>query len=174
MAKDNQVRVLNRRTFYAGDVIFHEGTQGAQAFVVQSGRVRIARTAPGGERATLGFVEPGGIFGEMALIDRSPRMASAIADSATVCITIPEETVRAKLKACDPSLQMLIVMMIRLIRTIADQTPLRADEMGALVDAAEPKAKADTPDASGEAGEAGAAGEADGADGAGAKDGTAS
>lgn len=168
MARDNQVRVLNRRTFYAGDVIFHEGSQGAQAFVVQSGRVRIARTAPGGERATLGFVEPGGVFGEMALIDRSPRMASAIADSATVCITIPEETVTAKLKACDPSLRMLIVMMIRLIRTIADQTPLRADEVGALADAADAAA------------ETGPAGDADGtagageAAGAGAKDEAAS
>jgi CRP-like cAMP-binding protein len=134
MQGDNQVRVLNRRSYFGGDVIFNEGDQGTQAYVVQQGRVRIVRALKGGERATLGFVEQGGIFGEMALIDKSPRMASAIAEGACVCIAIPEETVRSKLKASDPMLRTVIVMMIRLIRNIADETPLDPDDVKALVE----------------------------------------
>lgn len=139
MTRDNQVRVLNRRSFYKGDVIFHEGDQGSQAFVVQQGRVRIVRTIVGGETATLGFVEPGGIFGEMALIDRSPRMASAIADDTCVCIAIPEETVRKKLNASDPVLRTVITMMIRMIRMMVDQTSLPPDAVKALADQAKPE-----------------------------------
>lgn len=142
MPGDKGVKVLNRRTFYKGDVIFHEGDQGSVAYVVQQGRVRITRKTETGERATLGFVEEGGVFGEMALIDKSPRMASAIADGAVVCIAISEETVRAKLKASDPVLRTLIVMLIRMIRTIADQTPLPPDDLKALAEAAEAEAHA--------------------------------
>ncbi|MBP5855727.1 cyclic nucleotide-binding domain-containing protein [Marivibrio halodurans] len=132
MAQDNQVRVLNRRSYYDGDVIFHEGDTGSQAFVVQQGRVRIVRTVEGGEKATLGIIEAGGIFGEMALIDKSTRMASAIADGTCVCISIPEETVRKKLKACDPVVRTVILMMIRMIRTVADETRLPPDTVDAL------------------------------------------
>jgi|GEM_PF-425359 CRP-like cAMP-binding protein len=142
MAGDSQVRVLNRRTFAMGDVIFSEGAEGTLAFVVQQGRVRIARKLKSGEQATLGFVEPGGIFGEMALIDKSPRMASAIADAHTVCIVITEETVRTKLRATDPMLRTAIIMMIRMIRMVSDKTPLPPDDLKAIARAAEANQKA--------------------------------
>lgn len=129
-------RVLNRRTFYKGDVIFNQGDLGSQAFVLQTGRVRIAKSVGGGQRGTLGFVEAGGIFGEMALIDQSPRMASAIAEEACVCIVITEESLRSKLAKTDPALRMLILMLIRLLRQAADKTPIPPDDMNALAKAA--------------------------------------
>ena len=125
-------RVLNRRIFYPGDIIFNEGDLGSQAFVLQAGRVRIVRNVEGGGSGTLGFVEPGGIFGEMALIDKAPRMASAVADAQCTCIVITEETVRTKLEATDPVLKLLMLMVLRLLRKIASDTPIPADEMDAL------------------------------------------
>lgn len=136
VAKGEQTQVLNRRIFYAGDTIFNEGERGTQAFVVQSGRVRIVRALTGGERGTLGFIEAGGIFGEMALIDDAPRMASAVADETTVCIAVPQESVTRKLQAADRELRMVIVMMIRMIRTITDETPIPSDAMRDISDAA--------------------------------------
>jgi CRP/FNR family transcriptional regulator, cyclic AMP receptor protein len=68
------------RDFKAGETIFREGDRGAELFVIQRGRVRILS----GNRLleTLGENE---IFGEMALIDDSPRSASAVAeDNVTV------------------------------------------------------------------------------------------
>ena len=62
------------RSFVRGDTIFEEGDHGEEFFVVVSGKVEIRS---GGRRLeTLG---PKGIFGEMALIDESPRSATVIA-----------------------------------------------------------------------------------------------
>jgi CRP-like cAMP-binding protein len=129
-------RVLNRRTFFKGDLIFNEGDYGNQAYVLQSGRVRITKSLAAGARGTLGFVEAGGIFGEMALIDQSKRMASAIAEDSCVCIVITEELLKKKLANTDPGLKMLILMLIRLLRQAASKTPLPPDDLAAMAKAA--------------------------------------
>jgi len=59
-----------------GDTILREGQVGVLMYVVLKGKVTIR--AGGTQLETVG---PGGIFGEMALVDRSPRLASAIAES---------------------------------------------------------------------------------------------
>ncbi|MDW3207525.1 MAG: cyclic nucleotide-binding domain-containing protein [Alphaproteobacteria bacterium] len=133
-------RVLNRRTFFPGDIIFNEGDLGSQAFILQSGRVRITKNVAGGRQGTLGFVEPGGIFGEMALIDQSERMASAIAEQSCVCIVITEESLKAKLAKTDPVLRMLMLMLIRLLRRVADDTPIPPDDLEALARQADDQA----------------------------------
>ena len=58
----------------AGTVIFEAGSSGEEMFGVVSGKVEL-RT-PGGRTFTLG---PDESFGEMALVDHSPRSASAVA-----------------------------------------------------------------------------------------------
>lgn len=59
-------------TFSDGQTIFAEGDPGNQMYVVRSGTVVIEA---GGN--TLTSVGAGGIFGEMSLIDQSPRSATA-------------------------------------------------------------------------------------------------
>mgnify|MGYP001817118804 FL=1 len=64
----------NTQTFAAGETIFTEGTPGSEMYVVLEGRVDIRAC-----NKTLDIAEPGGVFGEMALIDASARSATAIA-----------------------------------------------------------------------------------------------
>lgn len=130
-------KLLNRRVFYPGDVIFNEGDRGSQAYVLQSGRVRIEKRLSPQKSVTLGYVEAGGIFGEMALIDNSPRMASAVADQAAVCITISEDALRTKMSKSDPAIRMIIQMLIRLLRRTADDIPTPSRDLDALAKAAE-------------------------------------
>ncbi len=59
--------------FAAGTVIFTEGELGDRLYVVKSGSVTL--TVEGKDLET---VEAGGLFGEMAVIDREPRSASAV------------------------------------------------------------------------------------------------
>ena len=66
------------RDFPEGHVLFREGEAGAVMYVVQRGRVRIARQLPSGER-TLAVLGPGEFFGEMAILNHKPRTATGTA-----------------------------------------------------------------------------------------------
>lgn len=68
--------------FKASDVIFHEGSPGDFAYVVQSGTVDLYI---GGRLVE--SVGPDGLIGELALIDQEPRSADAIAR--TDCALVP-------------------------------------------------------------------------------------
>lgn len=61
-------------SFKTGDVIFHEGEPGEEMYVVLSGSVVMRSSG-----ALLETVDAGGIFGEMALVDRDARSATATA-----------------------------------------------------------------------------------------------
>jgi signal transduction histidine kinase len=65
--------------FDADDIIFQEGEAGDCLFLVVEGAVRISKEGRGGKQETLGFIQPGNFFGEMALIDGQPRSAQATA-----------------------------------------------------------------------------------------------
>jgi serine/threonine protein phosphatase PrpC len=75
------MRLLNITTvreFGAGDAIIRERETGEELFVILSGRVRLHK-----EGAFLTELSRGAHFGEMALVDRSPRSASATAEDVT-------------------------------------------------------------------------------------------
>ena len=70
----------------AGDVIFREGQQANELFVIKSGHVRIQV----GNRA-IAELSTDNIFGEMALIDSEPRSATAIAITDVELVPISEK-----------------------------------------------------------------------------------
>src|SRR5262245_22185701 len=74
------------RTFKAGETIFREGDPAVELYVVQSGRVEIRL----GNRL-LDTLSERSIFGEMALIDASPRSATAVAASDVTLIPVGEK-----------------------------------------------------------------------------------
>ena len=72
------LQVLNRKSYSPDTPIFRQGDPGNAAYVVQTGKIEIWITEDD-QRKVLGTIGAGGIFGEMALIDNSDRMASATA-----------------------------------------------------------------------------------------------
>ena len=70
-----------------GDVIFAEGDKGDAMYVVRTGEVTIER---GGR--VMETLSGGGIFGEMALIDGSPRSATVRAKTDCEVAPINEKT----------------------------------------------------------------------------------
>jgi len=63
-----------KTTFTAGQRIFSQGEQGQVMFIILSGKVEIRSN-----NNLLMTLEEGELFGEMALVDKSPRSADAIA-----------------------------------------------------------------------------------------------
>jgi CRP-like cAMP-binding protein len=66
----------------AGGFLFREGDPGDAMYVLLEGKVRISKMVEGIGEEALAILEPGAFFGEMALIDDSPRSADARAHSA--------------------------------------------------------------------------------------------
>ncbi len=67
------------KVYQKSEVIFEENSIGDQMYILRSGKVRLV--LGGTQGAEVGTLEqPGAFFGEMALIDASPRSATAIAD----------------------------------------------------------------------------------------------
>ena len=59
------------RKYGPNQVIFREGEMGNEMYVVLEGRVMISKYIPGAGEEALAFLERGGYFGEMALIDNA-------------------------------------------------------------------------------------------------------
>lgn len=73
-----------RRSVAAGEVIFSRGDPGESLFVVRSGSVDLTD----GDRVVETVAAPG-LFGEMALIEDTPRSLSAVAAGDATVIEIP-------------------------------------------------------------------------------------
>jgi CRP/FNR family transcriptional regulator, cyclic AMP receptor protein len=79
-------REFPTRSYAKGDTIFKEGEQADEFFVVVRGKVEIRS----GNRS-FETVDRNGIFGEMALIDDSPRSATVVALTDVTVAPIQEQ-----------------------------------------------------------------------------------
>ena len=62
--------------FDNGQILFREGEDGDDMYIIQSGRVAIKKKVKDGD-TTLAVLEKGDFFGEMAILERMPRSATA-------------------------------------------------------------------------------------------------
>jgi CRP/FNR family cyclic AMP-dependent transcriptional regulator len=77
---------IDAQSFKAGSVIFREGDEARELFVIKSGQVRIQI----GNR-TITELAADSIFGEMALIDNEPRSATALAATDVELVAVTEK-----------------------------------------------------------------------------------
>src|SRR5438046_1083490 len=87
IAPDVHVVQLNE-----GEIIFREGDPGDSLYLVGKGSVKISKSGRGGQQETLGFIQSGNFFGEMALLDGEPRSAMATALEPTLLGAVDEPT----------------------------------------------------------------------------------
>jgi CRP-like cAMP-binding protein len=78
--------LLHQRNFLKDEVIFDQGEEGQALYIIESGKVLICRQGqPSGGR--IAELVPGRLFGELALLDNSPRVAQArAAENCTLAV----------------------------------------------------------------------------------------
>src|SRR5438046_2059149 len=101
IAPDVHVVQLNE-----GEIVFREGDPGDSLYLVGKGSVKISKSGRGGQQETLGFIQSGNFFGEMALLDGGPRSAMATAAEPTLLGTVDEPTFQHILELAPSRLHM--------------------------------------------------------------------
>jgi signal transduction histidine kinase len=81
---DTLKRTAQKLFLPTGLIIFKEGDIGDGVYVVEEGCVEISAMVGGQERRVLAHLGPGEFFGEMAVIDKQPRSATATAEVDTL------------------------------------------------------------------------------------------
>ena len=72
-------KVVDRRALAAGETLFSTGEPGDALYVVRTGQVELFLRDTAGQKIVLSVADPGDIFGELALLDRGARSATAVA-----------------------------------------------------------------------------------------------
>jgi EAL domain-containing protein (putative c-di-GMP-specific phosphodiesterase class I) len=106
---------LDRKHFTKDQYIFSEGDDGCCAYIIESGEVEIMHTTTTGEQR-LSLLKAGELFGEVALLDRHPRTASARTASDTILIQIERQLVQELLDRSDPILRHLLQVILERFR----------------------------------------------------------
>ncbi|MGE5148251.1 MAG: Crp/Fnr family transcriptional regulator [Candidatus Eiseniibacteriota bacterium] len=99
------------RTLPEGAVLFQQGDEGDALYAVVSGLIRIAVAGEGGKELTLGLMEPGDVFGEIALLDGLTRTAGAQAAADTVLLVVQRAHFLQMLEA-EPGLARHIIELL--------------------------------------------------------------
>jgi CRP/FNR family cyclic AMP-dependent transcriptional regulator len=104
------------RSYKAGTTILTQGDAGAGLYVIKSGKVRIIQAVdPDRAEEELATEGPGGVIGEMALLDDLPRSASVVAEEDVTALLLPVWEFRTVLKSHpDIALKLLAVLSRRL------------------------------------------------------------
>ena len=94
-------------SFDTDEYIFREGDPGDCAYIIESGMVEISLNKEG-RKLVVATLTKGDILGEMAIIDRLARTASAVAIVPTVVTPIPLDYVSQKIEQSDPTVRMFL------------------------------------------------------------------
>jgi putative peptide zinc metalloprotease protein len=77
---------ITTRTLHAGEVVFRQGEEGTECYLVQDGKIELTRSEDGTE-GHVALLGRGTLFGETAALTSQPRSASAAAqDPATLLV----------------------------------------------------------------------------------------
>ena len=115
-----------REYYSAGHTIFKEGDLGDIAYLIERGAIRISSRRTGQEK-DFALLKEGDMFGEIALIDRRARTATATATEETTLIPISRDLVVSKLKQSDPLLSYILQVVVERWRESIGGGALKTD-----------------------------------------------
>lgn len=109
---------LKRRYFTAGRTIFFQGDPGNVVYIIESGQVRIYVHGEEGQEVSVVIYGPGDLFGEMSLLDRQPRSATATAMEDSVLLAMSADDFYRHLRQSHQlALNLMLALSTRLRET---------------------------------------------------------
>ena len=108
--------VIDVRKLAAGDTLFQVGEPGESLYVVRSGEVELFIKDTAGQRIPLAIVGAGEVFGELALLDRSPRTATAVALADTELLELDRDDLLLLFRTSPAAALRLLAAMGRMTR----------------------------------------------------------
>ena len=106
----------HRAEIRAGNIIFAENDPPTTAFLIEKGEVEVS-TLQRGEPTILGHLGPGMLLGEMAVLDNSPRTATARALTDCTLTPIDRRQFAERLSAADPVVRALLMSQLTRFRS---------------------------------------------------------
>ncbi|MCP4186303.1 MAG: EAL domain-containing protein [Gammaproteobacteria bacterium] len=106
--------------FDTGDYLFKEGDNGDFAYIIESGSVEISHSR-GNSKLVLSNLGEGDVLGEMAIIDKLPRSATAQATEPTQVIAIPLDYIEEKITESDPAIRLFLRIIMSRYRDMRDR-----------------------------------------------------
>jgi CRP/FNR family transcriptional regulator, cyclic AMP receptor protein len=115
---DEVLKFSSERRVPRGTTLFQKGDAGSSMMAVLTGRVRVSSVSAEGKEITLNVIDPGEVFGEIALLDGKPRSADCTAIDETTLLVVERRLFLPFLRRNeDLYLRLLAVLCEKLRRT---------------------------------------------------------
>lgn len=85
------VQDLRSRDYKKDELIFRQGDESREIYIVLKGKVRIYKISPSGDETSIDIFSTHNVLGEFAALDNEPRSASAKAVSAVTVLAMSQE-----------------------------------------------------------------------------------
>ncbi|MEX2246455.1 MAG: cyclic nucleotide-binding domain-containing protein [Dehalococcoidia bacterium] len=111
-------RSVVERKYKRGETIMKEGEQAVAFFIVSKGRVDVTQAAGAKKQQKLAELGPSETFGEMALLDGGPRVATVKAMEETECLVLSRWDFVAELRTSPHIAVAMLPILSRRLRSV--------------------------------------------------------
>jgi len=113
---------------HSGQRLFYEGDQVSGWYLILKGEIAMVRRSPSGLEHILAEISEGEAFGEMSLLEKNPRMATAVAIGHVRLLKLEDSIFHQRLDVIDPvAVHMLRAMAINQSRRLREMAIVLQD-----------------------------------------------
>ena len=117
------------KQYKKGEVIFHGGDSSDCAYIIEQGQVEIYAADSG---TIIDVLKAGELFGEMGVLDQSPRSTSARALTKLTLLEVKTQQITNRLGESDPIVKALVGVLLKRFRAMLPSQKLNDPENNLL------------------------------------------